>query len=153
MRERNSHKDLVTLIYDGKCPVCAGTVRWISEKEISGSFEMVTCQSEKRGVLYPEVNRSDCMTAMHLVLPDGTVLVGEQALPEIVQRLRGYHFAALLFRVPGATTVSRIAYRWFADRRYRIAAALSHLAVGRKPAVNSADRSSESQGSKQGRGA
>jgi predicted DCC family thiol-disulfide oxidoreductase YuxK len=130
-RELNNHKELATLIYDGKCPVCSGTVKWISEHEISGSFEMVACQSEKRGALYPEVNRSDCMTAMHLVLSDGTVLVGEQALPRIVSRLRGYRFAAPLFRLPGAPTLSRIAYRWFADRRYRIAAFLSHLAGSR----------------------
>jgi predicted DCC family thiol-disulfide oxidoreductase YuxK len=131
-RELNNHKELATLIYDGKCPVCSGTVKWISEHEISGSFEMVACQSEKRGALYPEVNRSDCMTAMHLVLPDGTVLVGEQALPRIVSRLRGYRFAAPLFRLPGARALSRIAYRWFADRRYRITTFLSHLADGRQ---------------------
>jgi len=153
MRERSSHKDLAALIYDGKCPICAGTVKWISEHEISGSFEMVACQSERRGALYPEVNRSDCMTAMHVVLPDGTVLVGERALPEIVHRLKGYHFAAPLFRLPGASALSRMAYRWFADRRYRIAAALSHMAVSRKRVPNSTDRALESRSSKRGRGA
>lgn len=132
MNKRNAHKDRATLIYDGKCPVCAGAVKWIRENELSGSFEMVACQSEKRAALYPEVNRSDCMTAMHLVLPDGARLVGEQALPGIVARLRGYRFAAPLFRLPGATALSRIAYRWFADRRYHIATFLSHLSGGRK---------------------
>jgi len=136
-RELNNHKELATLIYDGKCPVCSGTVKWIREHEISGSFEMVACQSEKRGALHPDVNRSDCMTAMHLVLPDGTVLVGEQALPRIVSRLRGYRFAAPLFRLPGAAVLSRIAYRWFADRRYRIAAYLTHLTGGRQRVVQS----------------
>lgn len=72
------------------------------------------------------------MKAMHLVLPDGKVLVGEQALPEIVTRLRRYRFAAVVFKLPGAATLSRIAYRWFADRRYRIAAILSHLTGSQK---------------------
>ncbi len=72
------------------------------------------------------------MKAMHLVLPDGKVLVGEQTLPEIFTRLRRYRFAAVLFKLPGATRLSRIAYRWFADRRYRIAATLSHLAGNQK---------------------
>jgi predicted DCC family thiol-disulfide oxidoreductase YuxK len=72
------------------------------------------------------------MKAMHLVLPDGTVLVGEQALPHILSRIKGYRFVVPLFRLPGAAPLSRIAYRWFADRRYRVAAILSHLAGNRR---------------------
>jgi predicted DCC family thiol-disulfide oxidoreductase YuxK len=64
---------------------------------------------------------------MHLVTPDGKVLVGEEAMPEIVAHLKGYRVFASLFKLPGAGVLSRVAYRWFADRRYRIAAFLSHL--------------------------
>jgi len=137
MRERKAHKNegAATLIYDGTCPVCSGTVKWIRENEIGGSFEMTPCQSEQRRMLHPRINRAECMNAMHLVLPDGTVLAGERALPHILERMRGYRYAVLLFRLPGAAAVSRIAYRWFADRRYRIAAILSHLAGNRKRAA------------------
>jgi len=137
MRERKvrNSKAPATLIYDGKCPVCAGTVKLIREHEISGSFTMMPCQSEQRRSLHPGVNRADCMKAMHLVLPDGTVLVGEQAMPQILARIKGFRFAAPLFKLPGAAPLSRIAYRWFADRRYRIAAILSHLSGNRKRAA------------------
>jgi hypothetical protein len=37
-----------------------------------------------------------------------------------------------LFKMPGVGVLSRIAYRWFAERRYRIAAFLSHLRNSRK---------------------
>jgi len=127
-------KDHAVLIYDGKCPVCSGTVKWIRENQVRGSFEMVPCQSEQRRSFHPVVNRADCMKAMHLVLPDGAVLVGEQALPHILARVKGYRFAVPLFKLPGAAALSRIAYRWFADHRYRIAAILSHLAGNRKRA-------------------
>lgn len=134
-RRGQRRKGHATLIYDGKCPVCTATVRWIRENEVSGSFEMTPCQSEQRRTLHPRINRAECMNAMHLVLPDGTVLVGERALPHILERMRGYRYAASLFRLPGAAAVSRIAYRWFAARRYRIAAILSHLAGSRKRAA------------------
>jgi len=134
-QKTQNSKGPATLIYDGKCPVCAGTVRWIRENEISGSFDMVPCQSEERRMLHPGVNRADCMNAMHLVLPDGTVFVGEKALPHILSRVKGYRFIVPLFRLPGAAPLSRIAYRWFADRRYRIAAILSHLVGNRKRAA------------------
>jgi predicted DCC family thiol-disulfide oxidoreductase YuxK len=125
-------KARATIIYDGNCPVCTGTVKWLREKGFSGSFELLECQSEQRRMMHPEVNRAECMRAMHLVMPDGTVLAGEKALPEIVSRLRGYRLAALLFKLPGVAGLSRMSYRWFAARRYRIAVILSHLAGGRK---------------------
>jgi predicted DCC family thiol-disulfide oxidoreductase YuxK len=131
-RKTQNSQGTVTLIYDGKCPVCAGTVKWIRENEFSGSFMMMPCQSEERRSLHPVVNRADCMKAMHLVLPDGTVFIGEQALPHILSRIKGYRFIVPLFRLPGAAPLSRIAYRWFAERRYRVAAILSHLAGNRR---------------------
>ncbi len=88
---------------------------------------MMPCQSEGFDRLFPYLQRADCMQAMHLVLPGGTVVVGEKALPEILMRLRRYRIVALLFKLPGAGVLCRIAYRWFAGRRYRIAAILSHV--------------------------
>ncbi len=128
-------KERATLIFDGSCPICSGTVRWISENEIEGSFEMLPCQAEGMREQFPGVEPDECMKAMHLVLPDGKIFVGEKALPEIFTRLRRYRFAAPLFRLPGAGPLSRIAYRWFAERRYRIAALLSHKTGGAKKAA------------------
>jgi predicted DCC family thiol-disulfide oxidoreductase YuxK len=58
---------------------------------------------------------------MHLVLPDGAVLVGERSVPEILRRLRRYRWCASLFDLPGTTVLSRVFYRWFARRRHRAA--------------------------------
>jgi len=58
---------------------------------------------------------------MHLVLSDGTVLVGERAFPEIFKRLKHFYFAAALFKLPGMENLSRAFYQWFAERRYRLA--------------------------------
>jgi predicted DCC family thiol-disulfide oxidoreductase YuxK len=124
-----------TLIFDGSCPICAGTVKWIQENELEGSFEMLPCQAAPTGERFPGVQRAECMKAMHLVLPGGAVLVGEKALPEIFTRLKAYRVFAPLFKIPGTGVLSRIAYRWFADRRYRIAAFLSHLRNGGKPVL------------------
>jgi predicted DCC family thiol-disulfide oxidoreductase YuxK len=115
------------LIYDATCPVCSSTITWISQNEIENSFEMMPCQSEGLGKLFPYLQRADCMKAMHLVLPGGIVVVGEKTLPEIFLRLKRYRIVSLLFKLPGAGVLSRIAYRWFAGRRYRIAAILAHL--------------------------
>jgi predicted DCC family thiol-disulfide oxidoreductase YuxK len=134
--DRMEHKTInekmrATLIYDGTCPICSSTVTWIEENEKDGSFEMVPCQSEALDKRFPDVKLDECMKAMHLVLPDGKILGGEQALPEIFRRLSWYRPVALLFRLPGMKVLSRIFYRWFADRRYRISH-FFHLTVPKK---------------------
>lgn len=113
-----------TVIYDGACPICSKTVAWMEEHEQPGSFEMLPCQSESLGNRFPSVDRAACMRAMHVVLPDGSVLAGEQALPEVFKRLKRLHYASALFKLPGAKILSRAFYRWFAERRYHIAAVL-----------------------------
>jgi predicted DCC family thiol-disulfide oxidoreductase YuxK len=124
-------KTRAALIYDSTCPICSSTVAWIEENEKEGSFEMVPCQSAELDKRFPDVKRDKCMKAMHLVLPDGKILGGEQALPEIFTRLRRYQPVALLFKLPGTKVLSRIFYRWFADRRYRIAN-FFHLSLPKK---------------------
>ncbi len=128
MKVRNAKKGSTSdvLIYDAACPVCSSMVKWIQDNAIAGSFELVPCQAVPASSPYLVIKGEDCLQAMHVVLPDGTILAGERALPEIATRLRKYRFAGVLFKLPGALTLSRIVYRWFAGRRYRIAAMLFH---------------------------
>ena len=112
-----------TLIYDGECPVCRGAAEWVRARAAPGAFEFFSCHSEELPRRFPAVARQACLQAMHLVLPDGSILVGEKAVPEILSRLKGrrHRWAAALFRLPGAGILSGAFYRWFAARRHRIA--------------------------------
>ncbi len=121
-REKNkSRSNKAVLIYDGNCPVCRNTVAWIKEHGQEEAFEMLPCQSEDRKKRYPFMSEEACMQAMQLFLPDGNVLGGEKALPEIFMRLKRYRAAAGWFKLPGSNTIARVFYRWFARSRYRIA--------------------------------
>ncbi len=120
-KEAKKRQKKAVLIYDGNCPVCGKTVAWIKDNAKRGAFEMLPCQSGSMQQRFPSIKRAVCMQAMQLVLPDGAVLSGEKALPEILKRLRRYSSAAALFKLPGSEILSRAFYRWFADRRYHIA--------------------------------
>jgi len=108
------------LIYDGDCPVCRSAVDRIRGNSAPDAFEFFSCHSKDLSRRFPQVPKSACLEAMHLILPGGTVLAGEQAAPEILSRLRRWRWAAVLFRLPGAQILSRIFYRWFAGRRHRL---------------------------------
>ncbi len=112
------------LIYDGKCPVCQKTMGWIKENARRGAFEMIPCQSDAVKERFPFIEEATCMRAIQLILPDGKVLSGEKAMPEILKRLKRYSSAAEIFRLPGSDILSRAFYNWFADKRYHIAKVL-----------------------------
>ncbi|MDH4231545.1 MAG: DUF393 domain-containing protein [Nitrospirota bacterium] len=112
------------LIYDGDCPVCAKTVEWIRENERKDAFEMLPCQSGEVRKRFPSIEPAACIQAMQLILPDGRILSGERALPEVLKRLKRYSPSAAFFSLPGSEAVSRSFYRWFADNRYHIAGVL-----------------------------
>jgi len=109
------------LIFDADCPVCRGAAGWVRRNAvIPDAFEYLPCRSEETRSRFPSIAETACLQAMHLVLPDRTVLVGERALPEILRRTRRFRWAAILFRLPGGGIVSRLLYGAFARRRHRI---------------------------------
>jgi predicted DCC family thiol-disulfide oxidoreductase YuxK len=111
----------VVLIFDADCPVCRASADWIRRNAgVHEAFELLPCRADETRARFPSIEESACLRAMHLVLPDGKILAGEQALPEILRRTRRYRWAAPLFRLPGAGILSRLLYRAFARLRHRI---------------------------------
>jgi len=109
------------LVFDADCPVCRAAADWVRRNAVApDAFEFLPCRSAETRSRFPAIAEAACLQAMHLVLPDGTILAGERALPEILRRTRRYRLAADLFRLPGAGILSRLLYRAFARRRHRI---------------------------------
>ncbi|PCJ57887.1 MAG: hypothetical protein COA73_10330 [Candidatus Hydrogenedentota bacterium] len=112
--------ETATLIYDGECPLCLRARDWILPRALPGALTLLACQSEERRAQFDFVAEHDCLQAMQLVLPDGTVYAGDRALPYVLQRLRGWQWLAHLFRVPGVSLVAPIAYRFIARHRHAL---------------------------------
>jgi predicted DCC family thiol-disulfide oxidoreductase YuxK len=119
--DRTSKEQRPVLIYDEGCPICRKAAGWVEENLKGDALEMLPCQAEAVRDRFPFMKETVCMKAMQLILPDGRVLPGEKALPEIINKLRRYRWVASVFRLPGSGILSHAFYRWFAERRYRIA--------------------------------
>ena len=114
------------LIYDGECSMCRGSALWLLRRAEAGGardLEILPCRSPVRRQRFPSISDETCMQAMQLVLPDGRVLAGADAAPEILRRIPRWRWVARAFDVPGAGIVARRAYRWIADNRMRISCA------------------------------
>jgi predicted DCC family thiol-disulfide oxidoreductase YuxK len=112
------------LIYDASCPLCRQSVTWLSRRAVRGEFEFLPCQAAERRARFPLIAESACMEAMQLVLPDGRVLPGAEAAPEILGRLRRWRSLAALFRLPIVKALAPHVYGWIARRRFRISSLL-----------------------------
>ncbi len=108
------------LIYDGDCGFCRGGKDWIERNAVEGAFEFLPCQSDERRSRFPLVPEEACMGAMQLVLPDGKVLAGDKAIPEILSRLKRWRWLSVLFKIPGVSLLAPHVYGWVAKNRYRI---------------------------------
>lgn len=108
--------DRPTLIYDGACGLCERSVALVRRWDREHRLAIVPFQDQARvaalGIPLPAL-----AAAMHLVLPDGRVLAGADAAPEMLRQLPGKRWLAGAFRIPGILPLARRLYAWIARRR------------------------------------
>jgi predicted DCC family thiol-disulfide oxidoreductase YuxK len=95
-------------------------VDWIMRRARPGSVEPLPCQDETRAERFPAIPEVACMEAMQLVLPDGSTFAGEQAMPHLFARMRGWRWLAGVLRLPVVSWLAPGAYRFIARHRYKI---------------------------------
>jgi predicted DCC family thiol-disulfide oxidoreductase YuxK len=106
-----------TLIYDGECGLCRQAVERLTRWDREHVLRFVPFQ-DGPGVARFEIAPPALAAAMHLVLPDGRVYAGADAVPELLRLLPGKRWLAPLFAIPGVLPVVRRGYAWIAARRH-----------------------------------
>jgi ubiquinone biosynthesis monooxygenase Coq7 len=115
------------LIYDGDCAMCRGSALWLMRRALGNGaeeLEILPCRSPARRARFPQIDEAACLTAMQLVLPDGRILSGADAVPELLGRMPGWRWLRRAFDVPGARPVARRAYAWIARNRMQLSCRL-----------------------------
>ncbi len=113
------------LIYDAECPMCRASALWLMRLALSQHrLEILPCRAGVRATRFPQISEAACLTAMQLVLPDGRVLAGADAVPELLRRIRGLGWLAAVFALPGMRPLARLVYGWIARNRMRISCAI-----------------------------
>jgi predicted DCC family thiol-disulfide oxidoreductase YuxK len=105
--------------------MCRASALWLMRRALSsGRLEILPCRSGVRRARFPQITEDACTTAMQLVLADGRVLSGADAVPELLRRIRGWGWVAGVFALPGIRPIARRIYAWVARNRMRISCAL-----------------------------
>jgi predicted DCC family thiol-disulfide oxidoreductase YuxK len=101
--------------------MCRASALWLMRLALSGgALEILPCRSEPRRTRFPGIADAACLTAMQLILPDGRVLAGAAAVPELLRRIRGLGWVAGVFALPGVRPLARRFYAWVARNRLRL---------------------------------
>lgn len=109
------------LIYDGDCAMCRGSALWLMRRaKVGNLLEILPCRSRPRRERYPQLSDDACMQAMQLVLADGRILSGADAVPELLRRVRGWRWVASAFGLPPLLPFTRRLYAWIARNRMRL---------------------------------
>jgi len=106
-----------TLIYDGECGICQQAVALLKRWDREHVLRFVPFQDgaavARFGMALPAL-----AAAMHLILPDGRVYAGADAVPELLRLFPRKRWLAPLFRIPGVLPIARRTYAWIAARRH-----------------------------------
>jgi predicted DCC family thiol-disulfide oxidoreductase YuxK len=123
--ERPPERPLV--IYDGDCEFCRTWIaRWQQRTGNAVDYE----PSQEVASRFPEISAEAFSRSVQLVLPDGRVSSGAEAVARLLALPRGPGIFLWIYRhVPGAGRASELAYRAIADHR-DAAAALTRLLWG-----------------------
>ena len=109
--------DRAILIYDGECGFCREIAAIVSKWDRERRLTLIPFQEQERVAAF-QIPLPALAAAMHLVLPDGRVLAGADAAPELLGLLPGKRWLAHLFAVPGVMPVARRVYAWIARQRH-----------------------------------
>ncbi len=107
----------VVALFDGQCGVCSRSARWIGARDASHQVERLDLRDPEAAARFPDLSPDAVRAQMHVVTPDGRVIVGLDAVRAAFAVLPGWWLAASVLGVPGLHAVAGVGYRLFARNR------------------------------------
>lgn len=80
------------VIYDSSCPYCKEAKKYIKELDWEGKFNFISYRDPMTYKVFPNLSKEECEKDVHMVVPDGKVLVGYQVFRTIIDNLTATKF-------------------------------------------------------------
>jgi predicted DCC family thiol-disulfide oxidoreductase YuxK len=108
------------VLFDGDCGFCRRMVSLLARCDRGGTFATVPASRRHEVAGLPALTDASLTGAMHLVLPDGHVFAGGDAVREILRRLPGGAPVAAILGLPPVRPIVDRGYRLVAANRHRL---------------------------------
>ncbi|QDU34662.1 hypothetical protein KS4_27330 [Poriferisphaera corsica] len=112
------HPD-ITVLYDGKCPLCKREINFIKRKDKHNRITTVDIAAPNFTPAHYGRTFDQLNGRIHAFLPDGSCITGMEVFRRIYASL-GLGFLVSWTRLPLARQASDRAYNWFAHNRLRL---------------------------------
>jgi len=109
-----------TLLYDGACPLCRAGAAWAIRLSRAGRIRCVPFDAARDDPALAGLVGDTTPDGFILRTPDGAVLRGAVALPELLRATGTLSPLAPLLRLPPFSWILPPAYRWLAANRQRV---------------------------------
>ncbi len=86
------------VIYDNVCPYCQSSKEYIKQLDWEGKFKFTSFRNPTTYKTFPELKKEDCEKDVHMVTPDGKVLVGYKVFRAIIDNLTATKLLNPLFK-------------------------------------------------------
>ena len=105
------------MVWDGECTFCRFWVMKL-QRRTGDALDLAAFQSPEITAVAPEIPQEQFEKAVQLILPDGRVLSGAQAIFFALREYGGVAWPDFLYRkLPGARVLAEAAYRFIASHR------------------------------------
>jgi predicted DCC family thiol-disulfide oxidoreductase YuxK len=107
------------MVYDGACGLCTSSMRVVRRLDWRQRIEYLDAQDwatvQRR---YPTLDREAILGLIHVITPDGRILVGYPGVRALLRELPLLMVLYPLLFLPGITWLGPRVYDWIAARRY-----------------------------------
>ena len=113
----------MTVVYDGACAFCTSSAVGLQRRFGPDRVSLLDLQEPGAMAAHPAlrgVTPEAAMQRMHVVLPDGRVFAGAEAVARVVASAGWVGRLAFVYYVPGVRQIADAGYRFVARHRYRL---------------------------------
>ena len=110
---------LLTLLYDGNCPVCVSEMTRLAQRDVARQLDFINIAVPGFDATHYGTTMAALNAELHAVTPEGKLLIGIDCMIPLYQAVGlGWRVWPMTLRV--TQPFWRMAYRWFARNRYTI---------------------------------
>ena len=108
------------VVYDGDCSFCRGQVARIQRMDPGDQFEYRPRQEAGLQQEYPQLAQHASQDGLRVILPDGRVQIGADAVYQINRLLPYFRHVAFVYHIPGLHALFKFVYSMVSRNRQRI---------------------------------
>ena len=108
---------VLTLYYDGGCPVCTREIGFYRRCRGAERIRWVNLATSDDTELGTDLSREAAYARLHARRPDGTLLSGARAFAALWQALPAFRLAGRVAALPGVVHGLEVGYRFFLKLR------------------------------------